>query len=55
MLVIILRIDTAVTVSIKIMDAFIEMRKFLNSSGQVLLINYMRFKYYTRKEDELWN
>ena len=35
MLATILRTDVAVTVSIRIMDAFIEMRKFLNSNGQV--------------------
>ena len=35
MLATILRTDVAVTVSIKIMDAFIEMRRFLNSNGQV--------------------
>ena len=35
MLATVIRTDIAVDVSIKIMDAFIAMRKFLNSNGQV--------------------
>lgn len=35
MLATIIRTDTAINVSIKIMDAFVDMRKFLASNGQI--------------------
>ena len=45
MLATILRTDVAVGVSIKIMDAFVEMRKFIANNGQVFQeINTIKIK-----------
>ena len=53
-----LKNDIAVNVSIKIMDAFVEMRKFLNINGQVFdRLTNIEYKMldYDKKFDEVFN
>ncbi len=58
MLATIIRTDVAINVSIKIMDAFVEMRKFLASNGQIFdrLINVeYKLLEHDKKFDEVFN
>lgn len=58
MLATVIRTDIAVDVSIKIMDAFIAMRKFLNSNGQVFeRLTNVEYKLleHDKKFDKVFN
>ena len=58
MLATVIRTDIAVAVSIRIMDAFIEMRKFLNANGQIFeRLTNVEYKLleYDKKFDEVFN
>ena len=58
MLATVIRTDIAVDVSIKIMDAFIAMRNFLNSNGQVFeRLTNVEYKLleHDKKFDKVFN